>query len=77
MAQINIVTTQEEQDAVIQALSKIGDEMVAMSAIAKEAGVGKNRVRYILADLLEAGKIERNLVKAFNERYMRYSYRVL
>lgn len=77
MAQINIVTTVEEQEKVLKALRKLQGQTVAVSAIAKEAGMNQNRVRYVITDLIEAGKIKREATKAFNKNYIRYKYEVL
>ena len=77
MAQINIVTTAEEQEKVLKALRTVQGQTVAVSAIAKKAGMNQNRVRYVLTDLIEAGKIKREPTKAFNKNYIRYKYEVL
>lgn len=77
MAQINIVTTATEQQKVLNAIRKLQGRTVAMSTIAKEAGMNQNRVRYVITDLLEAGKIKREATKAFNKNYIRYKYEVL
>ena len=77
MAQINIITTEEEQQCVLEAIKKLSGKTVAVSAIAKEAGMNQNRVRYVVSDLEEAGKIKRIPTKAFNKHYIRYKYEVL
>jgi len=77
MAQISIVTTKEEQDIVLEALKPLSKKTVAVSVIAKAAGINQNRVRYILSDLVEAGKVKRIPTKVFNDRYRRYAYEVL
>lgn len=77
MAQINIITTESEQNCVLEAIRKLSGKTVAVSAIAKEAGMNQNRVRYVVSDLEEAGKIKRIPTKAFNEHYIRYRYEVL
>lgn len=77
MAQINITTTESEQNCVLEAIRKLSGKTVAVSAIAKEAGMNQNRVRYVVSDLEEAGKIMRIPTKAFNEHYIRYRYEVL
>ena len=77
MAQINIITTEEEQQCVLEAIKKLSGKTVAVSAIAKEAGMNQNRVRYVVSDLEEAGKIKRIPTKAFNQHYIRYKYEVL
>lgn len=77
MAQINITTTESEQNCVLEAIRKLSGKTVAVSTIAKEAGMNQNRVRYVVSDLEEAGKIKRIPTKAFNEHYIRYRYEVL
>lgn len=77
MAQISIITTAEEQDKVLVAIKKLERQTVAVSAIAKTAGMNQNRVRYVIADLLEANKIRRIPTKAFNKNYIRYKYEVV
>ena len=77
MAQISIVTTFEEQEKVLQALKSVEGQVIAVAAIAQKAGLNQSRVRYAIADLLEAGKIKRIPVKAFNTHYVRYKYEVL
>ena len=77
MAQINITTTPDEQRCVLEAIRKLSGKTIAVSAIAKEAGMNQNRVRYVVSDLEEAGKIKRIPTKAFNEHYIRYKYEVL
>ena len=77
MAQINITTTIEEQDRVLEAIKRLQGQTVAVSAIASMAGMNQSRVRYVITDLEEAGKIKRVPTKAFNEHYIRYRYEVL
>ena len=77
MAQINIVTTSEEQEIVLKAIATLSGQTVAVSDIAKKADLNQNRVRYVITDLEEAGKIKRIPTKAFNKHYIRYSYEVL
>lgn len=77
MAQINIPTTKEEQDCVLEALKRLTGMTVAVSAIAKEAGMNQNRVRYVVADLIEADKVKRIPTRAINKHYIRYKYEVL
>ncbi len=77
MAQINITTTIEEQNRVLEAIKKLQGQTVAVSAIASMAGMNQNRVRYVITDLEEGGKIKRIPVKAFNAHYIRYKYEVL
>lgn len=76
MAQINIVTTPEEQEIVLKAIATLSGQTVAVSDIAKKARINQNRVRYVITDLEEAGKIKRIPTKAFNKHYIRYKYEV-
>jgi DNA-binding Lrp family transcriptional regulator len=77
MAQIIIKTTTEEQKRVIDVLRRHGDAAIPMSEIAKLAKIKPNRVRYIISDLCEAGRLKRVPTKAFNAHYVRYGYIVI
>lgn len=77
MAQISIVTTAVEQEYVLKAIKELQGKTVAVSEIARTAGMNPNRVRYVITDLLEAGKIKREATKAFNKHYVRYKYEVI
>ena len=77
MAVIQILTTPEEQRKVLEAISRLEGQTVAYTTIAKEADVPDNRVRYIITDLLEAGKIKRETTKAMSKHYVRYKYGVV
>lgn len=77
MAKINVVTTTEEQAAVLQAIKEIAGTVTPVSKIADLAGLKQSRARYAILDLIEAGKIEKVPHKAFNKHYVRYSYNVL
>lgn len=77
MAQINVTTTKEEQEAVLRALVDLKGDVAPVSKIAAIAGIKESRARYAILDLLEAGKIEKVPHKAFNKHYVRYSYNVL
>ena len=77
MAQINIITTPEEQATVLEAIKELQGQTVAVAAIARTADMSPNRVRYVITDLLDAGKIRREATKAFNKHYVRYKYFVV
>lgn len=77
MAIVTINTTDDEQNAVLEALKELQDKPVAMAAIARKAGISPSRVRYVLVDLEDAKRIEKIAVKAINKYYVRYKYKVL
>lgn len=77
MAHIIITTTTEEQTKVLSALKDLEGKTVSVSEIAKKAGMNPNRVRYVILDLVDAGKILRIPTKAFNKHYVRYKYEVV
>lgn len=77
MAQINVVTTKEEQDKVLQVLKELDGAVTPVSKIARMADLGQSRARYAILDLLEAGRIEKVPHRAFNKHYVRYRYNVL
>lgn len=77
MAKIVVETTPEEQEKILATLRELQGKTIAVSAIGRAAGMNPNRVRFIIADLEEAGKIKRVPTKAFNQHYIRYRYEVL
>lgn len=77
MATIKITTTPEEHEKVLEALRVIGNKTASVAMIADEAQMTQNRTRYTLVDLEESGKIKKHLVRAFNDKYKRYSYEVV
>jgi len=77
MAQINVVTTGEEQEAVLQAIKDLDGVVAPVSKIATMSGLKASRARYAIIDLIDAGKIEKVPHRAFNKHYVRYSYNVL
>ena len=74
MAKIEIKTTKEEQQQVLQAIKQCEGKTISVASIAKLAGLNPNRVRFIIMDLIENNKIKRIPTKAFNKHYIRYKY---
>lgn len=81
MAKFEIVTTAEEQAEVLLAIRIINrtqnGQSVPMTVIAKEAALTANRVRYVITDLVDSGKLRRVPIKAFNKHYVRYAYEIV
>lgn len=77
MARIEIKTTKEEQQQVLQAIKQCEGKTISVVAIARLAKLNPNRVRFIIIDLIESNKVKRIPTKAFNEHYIRYRYEVL
>lgn len=77
MAKFVIETTPEERDAVLKVLKELEGQVVPVRVIADKAGMVQSRARYAILDLIEANKIERVAAKAFNPRYIRYTYKIL
>lgn len=77
MPQITIETTLEEQEAVYEALKRLGDQVAPVRVIAEEAGIPQSRARYALADLIDKKRVVRKPHRNFNKHYCRYSYEVL
>lgn len=77
MAQIEIRTTKEEQQQVLQAIKQCEGKTVSVAAIARLAKLNPNRVRFIIMDLIESNKVKRVPTKAFNKHYIRYKYEII
>jgi predicted HTH transcriptional regulator len=72
-----IKTTKNEQDEVAKFLKQRKGEMTPMSLIAKGTSVSKNRVRYVIDDLVAEGRIKKIPVRELSPKYIRYKYEVI
>lgn len=77
MAIINIKIYPEEKERILKVIKKHRGKTMSVSAIAKEAGQNPNRARFVIEELLQEGKIVRTPTKAYNPRYIRYSYDIV
>ena len=77
MAKIEIKTTKEEQQQVLQVIKQCEGKTISVAAIARLAKLNPNRVRFIIMDLIESNKVKRIPTKAFNKRYIRYKYEII
>lgn len=77
MAHFEITTTPEEQAKVLEVLRNLQGNTVSVSKVASIATLPQSRVRYVLTDLVDAGKVCKVPTKAFNARYIRYRYDVM
>lgn len=77
MASINITTTPEEQEAILNVLATVEGQTLSVTKIARLAKFNPNRTRFIIMDLIDAGRVKRIPTRAFNNHYIRYSYKVV
>lgn len=77
MAIINIKIYPEEKEQILKVIKKNRGKTMSISAIANEAGQNPNRARFVIEELLQEGKIVRTPTKAYNPRYIRYSYDIV
>lgn len=77
MGSITVKIEESEKKQMLKIIKKNKDATVSVAKLAKEAGQNPNRARFVIAELLEEGKIERVVTKSFNERYIRYSYVII
>ena len=77
MAHFVVETTAEEQKTVMDVLKEVQGQTIPVSKSASMAKLSTSRTRYVLIDLIDAGKVERVATKAFNKHYVRYSYKIL
>jgi predicted transcriptional regulator len=76
MAGVNVKIFPEEKDTMVKVIKKNKGKTISVAKLADQAGFNPNRTRFIIAELLEEGRIIKTPTKAFNERYIRYSYDV-
>lgn len=77
MAVIKVETTDEERNAVFAVIERLDGSVLAVSTIAKQAGIPVSRARYAVVDLVDTGKITREAAKSFNKHYIRYRYSIV
>lgn len=77
MAKFVVETTHEEQESVLNVLKQLEGQTTPVEAIANRTGLRPSRVRYVLMDLIDAGKIEKVPTRAINKHYVRYTYKIL
>lgn len=77
MAGVNVKIYPEEKDKLVQVIKKNKGKTISVAKLAEQAGYNPNRTRFIIAELLEEGRVVKTPTKAFNERYIRYSYEVV
>lgn len=77
MAQISVKIFDEEKDVMLKVIKKNQGKTLSVAKLAEEVKYNPNRTRFIIDELLQEGKIRRTATKAFNPRYVRYSYEVV
>lgn len=77
MAHIIIDTSAEDQEKVLAVLKELNEATTPVATIAKMANIKASTARYVLLDLIEAGKIQRVPTRAINKHYVRYGYKIL
>ncbi|MNU34858.1 hypothetical protein D3C71_234430 [compost metagenome] len=77
MAGMKLKVDPQEKLDLKKAVKTLEGQTVAVSKIAKEAGINPNRARFILEEMIEEGTIKRETTKAFNANYIRYRYEVI
>jgi len=77
VAKIEIKTTKEEQQQILQVIKQCEGRTISVASIARLAELNPNRVRFIIMDLVENNKIKRIPTKAFNKHYIRYKYEII
>lgn len=74
---IRDIYTREEKEKVKEAIRQFDGAVTSISKIAKKAGLNPNRTRFII-DFLEMDcEIVKEPAIKFNERYVRYMYKVV
>lgn len=74
MANILINIKEYEKINVLNAVRILKDNATSVDKIASKTDVSPNRVRFIIEDLLDEGRLVRTVTKALNPRYIRYQY---
>lgn len=74
MAGVNVKIYPEEKETMVKIIKKNKGKTISVAKLAEQAGFNPNRSRFIIAELIEEGRVDKIPTKAFNERYIRYTY---
>ena len=74
---IKIKLTSVEKEEVVLGLRKAKGSTISVAKFAKGLNMNPNRVRFVIDELIEEGRIEKIITKEFNEHYRRYKYKVI
>lgn len=78
MATFEIHAKEWNKTKVFEAIKKYhNNKPISVAKLAADAGVPTSQARYALVDMVEEGYIRRNVVKALDEHYQRFSYTLL
>lgn len=73
---IKIKIYPEEKEKLIKVIKKNKGKVISVAKLAEQAGLNPNRSRFIIDELIDEGVVNRVVAKAFNERWIRYTYEV-
>jgi len=72
-----VVIYEEEKQKIIGIVRKNEGKGLSVAKLAGQAGINPNRARFIFDELVEEGKIEKVIAKKYNDKYIRYNYKVV
>ena len=72
-----VVIYEEEKQKIIGIVRKNEGKVLSVAKLAGQAGINPNRARFIFDELVEEGKIEKVIAKKYNDKYIRYNYKVV
>ena len=72
-----VVIYEEEKQKIIGVIRRNEGKGLSVAKLAGQAGINPNRARFIFDELVEEGKIEKVIVKKYNDKYIRYNYKAV
>ena len=72
-----VVIYEEEKQKIINVVRKNENKQLSVAKLAGQAGINPNRARFIFDELVEEGRVEKVIVKKYNDKYIRYNYKVV
>lgn len=76
MANIPLNIKEYEKINVLNAVRLLKDKATSVDKIASMTDISSNRVRFVIEDLLDEGRLFREVVKNYGPRYIRYKYSI-
>ena len=74
--QIIIKIDEKEKLEVLELIKQFEGQQVSIAKVAEAGDLNPNRTRFVFAELIEEGRLERIVVKDYGPRYRRYAYKI-
>lgn len=74
---ISIKIEECEKRNMLRAIKQSKGKVISVAKLAAIIKMNPNRARWVIEELIDEGKVKKVQAKAFNEKYIRYTYEVI